>query len=233
MKQVPNEIIEIVMKDLIKDMYFPFSWGRETLRYLYFFQKGEEENLLKSFETFKTFQEWSKKNEETLYQFIQKINLIRDMREEFLKSERKKILEIEITKVIDTIKEFIYKNQIPINEDTKNLSISELGSQNFIWEALSFYLKNVKFITYSLNFSYYASLSADFQFIGKKNYQLNTLYKVKEEISFLQSLILALSGIPCKEELIVFSLPKDIQLEGTLERKEIIWFDKEHFIFHK
>ncbi len=179
MKQVPNEIIDMVMEDLIKDMYFPFSWGKETLRYLYFFQKGEEENLLKSFETFKTFQEWSKKNEETLYKFIQKINLIKDTREESLKAEREKILEIEIAEVIDIIKEFIHKNQIPINEDIKNLSILELGSQNFIWEALSFYLKIAKFITYSLNFYYYAILSADFKFIGKKNYQLNTLYKVK------------------------------------------------------
>jgi len=66
MKEIPQEIIHKIMKDLLEKLYFPFEWGRETLFYFYYFQKGEEEKLIKSFKYYKAFKNQISQKEDEL-----------------------------------------------------------------------------------------------------------------------------------------------------------------------
>ncbi len=229
MREIPQEIIYKVMRELLEKIYFPFSWGKDTLFYLYYFQKGEEEELIKSLNYFKDFQTWIIKNKSKFNKLIGKLNEIKDLRGEILVILRTTEDLNNISPIIGEIKNLIYQENITLPEDILIPDIESLSYENFLWETLSFYLKMVKFITFTINFDKFPKLSERFK--GKKLYEYNTPYKIEEEKSFLQNLILAICGIPGFEE-IEFLLLNSISLNGkylseSLEIKENI------FIFHK
>ncbi|MGB9767443.1 MULTISPECIES: DNA repair protein Rad50 [Dictyoglomus] len=229
MKDIPQEIIHKVMRDLLERIYLPFSWGKETLFYFYHFQKGEEEKLIKSFNYFKDFQNWMIKNKSKFNKLIRRLNEIKDLRGEILVTLRTTENLNNISLIIDDIKNLICQENIILPEDILIPDMKYLSYENFLWEVLSFYLKMTKFITFAINFDKFPKLSERFK--GKKLYKYNTPYKMEEEKSFLQNLILAICGVPGFEE-IEFSLlnsisPKRNSLPETLEIKDDI------FIFHK
>lgn len=229
MREIPQEIIHKVMKDTLEKVYFPFSWGKETLFYFHYFQKGEEEKLIKSFNYFKDFQNWMIKNKSKFNKLIRKLNKIKDLRGEILVILRTTEDLNNISLIIDDIKNLIYQENIILPKDILIPDRKSLSYENFLWEILSFYLRMIKFITFAINFDKFPKLSERFK--GKKLYKYNTPYKIEEEKNFLQNLILAICGIPGFEE-IEFSLLNSISfkresLPETLEIKEDI------FIFHK
>jgi hypothetical protein len=101
MKLIENKIIEKVLKEKLNNIKFPFLWGIETLIFINYYQKGEEELLLNSFYEIKRFQEWMDKNFLIFNEFLTLLQEIRDFRNNLLIDERlnledKKILKIWI-----------------------------------------------------------------------------------------------------------------------------------------
>lgn len=232
MRPIPKKILNTILKDTIEKIHFPFLWGKETLYYLYYFQKGEENELLNSLKAYKDFQEWSNNNISKLDEFIEKLNKIEDLRDKFLDGLRHNKKEIvKLKDLIKDIEDIILKNLIPIPKDIQIPKKEILGWENFVWESLSFYLKLSRFITYSINFKVYPKISNNFYFKGKKVYIPNTPYKIEEEKEFLINLFLSWCGIPISEE-VEFSLINNVYLEekGEPQSMEII---EDIFIFRK
>lgn len=231
MKPLPKEILHIILKDTLERIYFPFLWGKEALYYLYYFQKGEESEVVSSLKEYKNFQEWSNDNLSNLDKLIKKLNKIKDLRSDFLISLRNNKKELErLNNIIKDVENFLLINKIPIPKDIQVPKREILGWENFVWESLSFYLKLTKFITYSINFKAYPKLSKSFHFKGKKVYKPNTPYKIKEEKDFLVNLLLAWCGIPSYEE-IEFSLINNIHFLKEEIESQSIEISEDVFIF--
>ncbi len=229
MKEIPQEIIHKIMKDLLEKLYFPFEWGRETLFYFYYFQKGEEEKLIKSFKYYKAFKNQISQKEDELNKLVKKLKEIKDLREKILLKARIPEEINDVSLIIDDIRKLINKLEIILPEDIVPPEKESLSYENFLWETLSFYLKMTKFITFAINFEKIPKLSERFK--GEKIYEYNIPYKIESEKNFLQNLILAICGIPVFEE-IEFSLlnsisSKEDKIPESLEIKEDV------FIFHK
>lgn len=233
MKAIPEEVVIKILKDLIDNLDFPFPWGKETLYYFYYFQKGEEVKILNSFKFYREFQNWSKLNPKKLNILIKKLSKIEDLRKNFLaigRNEKKEIKD-SLSIIIEDLEKFIRSNLVPIFNEIQIPKKELLSYENYLWEALSFYLKMSKLITYSVNFRRYSKLSRNFYFKKDKIYKPNTPYKIEEEKSFLQNLLLSLCGLPCYEE-VEFSLLNHISLKGENIPESIEFIDN-IFIFHK
>ncbi len=216
MKIIDKKIVEKILDEFLEKISFPFSWGKEALRFLYYFQKGEEKDLLKSFEEIKNFQAWINKNQNILDMFIKMLNEIKDIRVFMLIEDRKsQENEKNIIYLWENIKNLIKKNKIPLSSELLIFPDKEIGIKNFIWEILSWYLKVSKFITFSINFNYFPKLNSDFIFKGEKIYQSNKYYLLEEEESFLKNLLINLSGFPSREGIKEFSLPHRIFIKKS------------------
>lgn len=221
MEIIDKRIIEKILDEFIEKIFFPFSWGKETLRFLQYFQRGEEKDLLKSFEEIKNFQAWINKNQNILDILIKMLMEIEDIRAFMLIEDRKsQEHEKNIINLWENIENFIKKNKIPLSSELLIFPSKEIGIQNFIWEILSWYLKVSKFLTFSINFNYFPRLNSDFVFKGKKLYQSDKYYLLEEEKSFLANLLINLTGYPSREGIKEFSLPHSISIEKS---------DKEYF----
>ena len=229
MKEIPQEIIHKIMKDLLEKLYFPFEWGRETLFYLYYFQKGEEDKLIRSFKYYKDFKKQISKREDEFNKLIKKLKEIKDLRRNILLKSRSSQELKDISLIVGDIKKLINKLEIILPEDIIPPEKESLSYENFLWETLSFYLKMAKFITFAINFEKFPKLSERFK--GEKIYEYNIPYKIESEKTFLQNLILAIGGIPGFEE-IEFSLLNSISSKED-KTPESLEIKEDFFIFHK
>jgi len=232
MKPIAKKIVEHIMEDLFYRLNFPFEWGRESLYQLYFYEKGEEIIIEESFKNYKTFQIWMSTHNMIFSNFIEKLKNIRDIRGDFLSFERSspKNLIKDLNNIIEDIRIFIEKNRIPLPPDIYIPDINILGPENFTWEVLSFYIKSIRFITFSINFFYYPKIYEEIILSNNRKYFPNHSYKLIDEKKYLQDLILSWAGIPSQSYIKEFYLPKDIRLEDGLEHFTI---KDEIFIFHK
>lgn len=232
MKPIAKKIIEYTMKDLFYKLNFPFEWGRESLYQLYFYEKGEERIIEESFKNYKIFQKWMNSHNIILSDFIEKLKSIRDIRSDFLSFKRSSLKDLirDLYNIIDDIRIFIEKNSIPLPQDIYIPDINILGPENFTWEVLSFYIKSIRFITFSINFFNYPQISEEIILYNNRRYFPEHSYKLIDEKVYLQDLILSWSGIPSQNYIKEFYLPKDIKLEDGLEYFTI---KNKIFIFHK
>ncbi|MGB9857856.1 MAG: DNA repair protein Rad50 [Dictyoglomaceae bacterium] len=233
MKAIDKKIIDKILQEAFENIFFPFSWGKETLKFLYYYQKGEEKELLRSFQEVRDFQNWGNKHLRILEEFIEILNGIKDFRP-FLLIKRRELLreEREIINLTEDIKNFIEKNKIPLSSDLLTFPKKEIGIENYLWEILTWYLKASKFITFSINFNFFPELNSTFIYEGERIYQLDKIYFLKEEKNFLSNLLINLSGFPSKEGIKKFSLPYEIILKES--HKDFFILDSQNFnlIFH-
>jgi hypothetical protein len=231
MKLIENKIIEKVLKEQLNNIKFPFLWGIETLIFINYYQKGEEELLLNSFYEIKRFQEWMDKNFLILNEFLTLLQEIRDFRNNLLIDERLNLEDKKILKIWGIIENFVIYNKIPLSKDLLILPNISLGLRNYIWEIISWYLKVIKFITFSINFDNFPHLNSHFYFEGHKIYKINKEYYLKDELSFISNLIINLSGFPSREGIKNFSLPQNIIIKNSIE--DYFVFDKDfNIIFY-
>ncbi|MCS7201247.1 MAG: DNA repair protein Rad50 [Dictyoglomus sp.] len=215
MKTIPEKIIDKVFDKFFNNIFFPFTWGKETLKLLNYYQRKEEEKLLRTFNEIKNFQAWISNNQNILDVFIRMLNEIKDLREIFLIKSREFKEELEVLYLWNNIISFIEKNKIPLASELLNFPNEKIGFQNLLWEILSWYLKVSKFITFSLNFYNFPNLNSGFYFEGNKVYQPSKYYILEEEKDFLVNLLINLSGFPSREGIKEFSLPQRIIIKRS------------------
>lgn len=232
MKSINKKIIDKVFNRFFDSIFFPFAWGKETLKFLHYYQKGEERKLLKIFKEIRNFQIWINKNQNILERFIELLNRIEDLRKSLLIKNRKFQEERELLNLWDDITSFIIRNRIPLSSELLAFPNNKIGLQNFIWEILSWYLKTSKFITFSINFSNFPKLNLNFYFEGEKVYQANKYYILEDERDFLENLLINLSGFPCREGIKEFSLPQFIIVEKSYRDCFYLDFQNFNLIFY-
>lgn len=229
MKGIDKKIVDKFLGEALDNIFFPFSWGKETLKFLYYYQKGEEKELLNSFKEVRDFQNWVDKNLRILEEFIEMLNKIKDFRPLLLIEKRELFKdEIKIINLWENIKNFIERSRIPLSSELLTFPNKKLSIENYMWEILSWYLKASKFITFSINFNFFPELNSDFIFEGERIYQLDKSYSLEEEKIFLSNLLINLSGFPSREGIKKFSLPREIVLEES--HKDLFILDSQNFI---
>ncbi|PMQ01541.1 MAG: hypothetical protein CBR30_04975 [Dictyoglomus sp. NZ13-RE01] len=217
MKALEKKIIEKFLKPKIDILEFPFEWGKETLYYLYYFQKGEEALISKEQMEIRIFQEWIKNNKRDFFTFISLINKIKDFRKELLTNS----IEIKsyLLKIAKDLEEYIFLQNIPIPKSINFPSLQELGEENFLWEILSWYLKIIKTITFCINFFHYPKIHSELSLLSKTHkFSPKERYSLELYKNDIANILIGLTGYPIGEENYEIFLPSNVVYITSMDK---------------